>query len=139
MPRILDVQINWMEGFANQPRFTLLLDAAPTFGRYTKHPVDGMHLYVARDGAFATFYVWTGNPDEGFGGWSSRGQVASRVLGEELADTAYVIKRREDESLGAGTLVHVNVDTLREALARFVPGVELIEGPYAYTVRERVA
>lgn len=64
-PRILAVRVDWMEKWANRPRFIVLVDEIPKLEDYRFEEND--HVYFASCGACVQYFTYT-QPDKGFGG-----------------------------------------------------------------------
>lgn len=102
--KLLNLRVQWMKGYANNPGLELLVDEYPTDLVYKSH----QGLWFAEKDGYVRFYSWTGPGNEsGFGGrcvniqtaegpvtlkgpWSSRSGVMNAYFPHclEVATTA---------------------------------------------------
>lgn len=146
------VEINWYDGYTNDPEVLLRVDAQPSFegcawhkrpcademlddvqlrvvGVPRKHePAPGWHCYLrwSQCGNFATFFTWGGKPDGGFGGWTRTIRLVDgseqRIVGGWATGAAVA------RSAGYGDLVEVcTVVGEHDRRGMFVPPMWLRE------------
>lgn len=151
--RILRAQVNWMLGWANDPRLRLLLDRLPELDEYVYSFVptgdkEGEGLYWAEVDGVVRFYFWSGKPDRGFGGrhytirlddetvvtlkgpWSSGPSVLNNhfphCMDVSLTDDPGVFERGHTYFAG-----NVLVDVVREQLQWVRPELSICDNPTA--------
>jgi hypothetical protein len=64
--KLIDVKIDWMIGWSNDPRLLMFVEDLPKASdlRYEKNG----DLYFAEKDGFVSFFAWAGKPSQGFGG-----------------------------------------------------------------------
>lgn len=150
---VLDVAVWWGDDCSNWPSLTFLLDRMPEFGPYNKRlSTDGKdNFYWQECDGFASFFVWSGKPDDGFGGWRRTVQIddgteeevvggwSSRAeVAESFGHPATVpIGARTDyyeikgkKVLAGGLGMHITHDRFRREVERLLPDVEVIPAKY---------
>lgn len=162
-PTVLGAAVNWMDGYGNWPRITLLLDRELSYGPYSKRSVPenpGWYLYVRSDGPFVSFFAWNGKPDRGFGGWardvelddgstehvvggwSSNGDIVAQVGHDPVVELAYrtdlLNLGKRGQVLDGGTATALTEPVFREVVAELLPDCEVVPAKYArWTVKWR--
>lgn len=78
--RIEDAQVDWMEGYANDPKLQVLVDEIPDRSELRFEHEDG--LWVAIENGYVEFFAWSGDGNDG--GYSGRCFEITTVDGEEV-------------------------------------------------------
>ena len=68
MPKIINAQVDWKEGYANDPKLQVLVDEIPDRSELRFQHEDG--LWVAIQDGFVEFFAWSGDGNDG--GYSGR-------------------------------------------------------------------
>jgi len=141
--RALACDVDWSEGWANNPRLKLLVDKLPPRSELRYECKDGLY-YAELDGYVSFIYKADPSvPDKGFGGakrtlilkdgtelsfaggWSSRAGVANRLGFKECVDVAITDDPKNWEKGYASLAVAVTYEFALNAVWEFLPGVWL--------------
>ena len=109
--KILDVTVDWMEGWGNAPRIVLMLAGEPNIKALRYEVKDNTYRAIDKDG-YVSFFAWRGPGNEGgYGGrefpitmttgfevilkgpWSSNSDSVNRVFndGKHVMEVSYSI------------------------------------------------
>ena len=144
--KILNARVNWMRGCENYPYVELLVDKLPNNEqlRYEERA----HLYLAESDGLVSFMYHSGDPvnQEGHGGrrftltmkdgntvtlvgpWSSRSGAANELFPECKSIEVSIFTNIDSWDKGHNAYsYHVRWKVLRDAVAKYVPDVRLVE------------
>lgn len=77
---IEDAQVDWKEGYANDPKLQVLVDETPDRSDLRFEHEDG--LWVAIDNGYVEYFAWSGDGNDG--GYSGRCFEITTVDGEQV-------------------------------------------------------
>jgi hypothetical protein len=113
--QVLDAEIDWMEGYLNDPSLRVMVDEIPDLSEL-KFEQDG-NIWYAERGGYAKFFAWSGEGNDG--GFSGRCFEITTEDGEDVtlkgpfSSRTGVMNQR-----GFGPVVSVSVTTDEEVFDR---------------------
>lgn len=141
---ILNMRVNWMLGYLNNPSIEVLVDKIPEDLRYKKKRSGSHTLYWAEKEGYVHFLAHNLNDQTGFygskfnltledgtvdtikGPWSSRSGVFNNegfVYSREVAITDDERDFKEHGTFSAG---YLTVEKLKEGLSKFMPDLVMV-------------
>lgn len=154
MTVVITAAINWNDRYANEPNLMVVLDEPLVFPEeWNTSPIKGERetFYWREADDFYTYFVWSGKPDHGFGGWkrtiklveggereivggwSSNPSVFPLAGLPDVLEVSVYALTGKGKKLGGPLSLALDHGRVHDVVREHCPGIEVIETGRAYT------